>query len=169
MAVLQARRACKHRILVETGTYLGDMAKAMTPYFHRMYTIELSDELHRSVLRELGHLKNIEFLLGDSARLLPRILGTLDEPIIFWLDGHYSGGITARGEKDTPIFEELNAIRDSKHADRHVIIIDDARLFAGDSEYKNYPTINEIERWTRENLPGSSTVVEYDAIIIAPI
>jgi hypothetical protein len=42
--------------------------------------------------------------------VLPLIIKDLNEPAIFWLDGHYSSGITAKGDKICPIFEELDSI-----------------------------------------------------------
>jgi hypothetical protein len=44
---------------------------------------------------------------------------------MFWLDRHYSGGFTAKGEKDCPIIEELDAISNGSHL-KHSILIDDA-------------------------------------------
>jgi len=68
------------------------------------------------------------------------VIAAIDEPTTFWLDAHYSGGITAKGEKDTPVMEELYAILNQfKH--RCVILIDDARCFNGKDDY---PTIEEV-------------------------
>jgi hypothetical protein len=49
---------------------------------------------------------------------------------LFWLDGHFCGGVSAHGDKGTPILEELNLIL-SHRVKEHVILIDDARLFNG--------------------------------------
>ena len=49
-------------------------------------------------------------------------------PVLFWLDGHYSGGDTAKGELDTPVSVELDSILESP-VKGHVILIDDARCF----------------------------------------
>jgi hypothetical protein len=53
---------------------------------------------------------------------------------LFWLDGHYSAGITARGDIATPISLELEAIL-SHPVKSHVILIDDARDFTGKDSY----------------------------------
>ncbi len=56
------------------------------------------------------------------------ILKDLKGESIFFLDGHYSHGITGRGNKDVPLLEELKTI-DCNYNYSGVIIIDDARLF----------------------------------------
>jgi hypothetical protein len=78
---------------------------------------------------------------GDSARCLKDVIKHIDRPVLFWLDGHYSGESTARGVKDTPLSMELDAI--ARHSIKdHVIMIDDARLFGtGD-----YPSVDELEK-----------------------
>jgi hypothetical protein len=52
----------------------------------------------------------------------------LQEPALFWLDGHYSGVDTGKDELDTPVSAELEAILGSP-VKGHVILIDDARCF----------------------------------------
>ena len=51
------------------------------------------------------------------------MLENLDEPAIIFLDAHYSGGTTARAEKDTPLLEELDIVRQRTYPD--IVIIDD--------------------------------------------
>ena len=125
--------------LIETGTYYGEMVQANIDKFDRIISIELSQKLYTKAVQKFKSHKNVELYLGDSADLLPQILKSLKEPAVFWLDGHYSGGVTVKGKKETPIREELYHIL--KHPLRHVILIDDARCFGkGD-----YPTLEEIQ------------------------
>jgi hypothetical protein len=83
---------------------------------------------------------------------------------LFWLDGHYSGGNTARGRTDTPISMEVRAILDHSVCD-HVILIDDARLFDGTHDYPAIPAIRELVATKR---PSHVVEVLNDVIRIHP-
>ena len=48
-----------------------------------------------------------------------------DKPCLFWLDAHYSGGITAHGAEMTPIFDEIRHIPVSyTHLRAHETVLD---------------------------------------------
>src|SRR5204863_7391833 len=152
------------KIFVETGTDRGDMVEAMKPLFHRIYSIELSDTLFAAARRRFRRDSHIELLHGDSSQELGRIMERVDQPVLFWLDGHYSAGDTARGEKDTPICDELAEIFRAPDLG-HVIIIDDARCFGSDPAYPTLPALREYV-WSRR--PHAGLVVEDDSIRITP-
>ena len=115
-------------IFIETGTYLGDSAITAAKVFKQVHTIELSNDLYLRATERLNVINNVCCYLGDSAEVMKDLLPKLSGRALFWLDGHYSGGITSRGANNTPILKELEAIRllPSKEA---VILIDDLRLF----------------------------------------
>jgi hypothetical protein len=142
------------RVLVETGTYLGDMVEAQKNNFQQVYSIELSDKLYKKAVKRFSKNTNITLLQGDSSTKIAEVVAALQQPALFWLDGHYSGGITAKGDKECPIPEELKAIFESNEA--HVILIDDARLFNGTHDYPNIDQIQSIllehkKKYTIEN------------------
>lgn len=139
-AIEEYRVKYQTKILIETGTYLGDMVEICRHTFEKVYSVELSEKLYKKAQRRFNTIPNVELHCGDSAVKLPEILNTISQPCLFWLDGHYSGGVTAKGNLECPVREELAAIL--KHASSHVILIDDARLFNGTQDY---PTINEIK------------------------
>lgn len=126
--------------LVETGTFLGDMVEAQRDFFNKIYSIELSEELAAKAQRRFRQYAHIEIIQGDSSERLQEVISRLNGPALFWLDGHYSGGVTALGSKECPALEEVQAIKASPYA--HTVIIDDARSFQQDS----YPAIDELER-----------------------
>jgi len=95
--------------------------------FKRIYTIELSEQLAAEAARRLASYSHVQVLQGDSGHVLPEVVGQLNEPAVFWLDAHYSGGMTARGPTECPLEREVRAIALGGRAD-HVILIDDARL-----------------------------------------
>ncbi len=129
------------RTLIETGTYLGDAVRACLGVFDRIYSIELDRCLHERAARRFRRCRNVRILHGDSGEVLPAVLEEVRDRALFWLDGHYSGGITAKGTRETPVMAELAAIL-AHDVRGHVVLIDDARCFNGSHDY---PTIAEIE------------------------
>ena len=78
--------------------------------------------------------------------------------------GHYSAGITARGDKDTPVLAELETI--ARHPVRdHVILIDDARCFDGSHDY---PKLQEIQEFALRHWPDHTFEVKDDIVRILP-
>lgn len=151
-------------ILVETGTYQGEMVEAMKPYFEQIYSIELSEKLYQEAKKIFDKEKNIKIIQGDSGVKLKSLLEEIKEPALFWLDGHYSAGITAQGDKDTPIYEELTHIFNA-NLSKDVIIIDDARCFGRDSDY---PSIKELSNFVKTNRPNANIEIKDDSIRITP-
>ncbi|MFN8251446.1 MAG: hypothetical protein U0V75_06150 [Ferruginibacter sp.] len=149
------------KILVETGTYLGDMVEACKHTFDKVYSVELSEKLYKKATKRFAKDTNVELLCGDSSVKLPEILKKVNQPCLFWLDGHYSGGVTAMGNLECPVREELAAIL--SHAVSHVILVDDARLFNGTHDY---PTVDEIKQIIASHGKSGSVTVEDDIIRI---
>lgn len=130
---------------VETGTYLGDTVGYIAESGTRCTSIELSQELHEAARARFDGVKNVRLVQGDSGQKLPELLKEIKNPVLFWLDGHYSSGVTACAETHTPISAELQAIL--KHPiKRHVILIDDARLFDGRNDYPHLDDLLHIVR-----------------------
>lgn len=129
-------------VMVETGTWKGDTIFALRKVFREIHTIELDPILHQFAVKRFAHLKHINCHLGDSAAELPKVIGRLTEPALFWLDGHYCGGPSARASIDTPISSEIKSVL-ARRNPKDVVLIDDARLFVG---IDGYPTIDEIKR-----------------------
>lgn len=152
----------KVKILVETGTYYGEMVAAMKDEFDHIYSIELSMELFDKAKKRFVNEENITLIHGDSGKELKKLLEKLDKPAIFWLDGHYSGGETARGEIDTPILEELSHIFNSP-CKGHIIIIDDARCFGIDP---SYPSVEYLKRFVKLRKPSALIDLKDDSIRI---
>ncbi len=134
----------KIKVLVETGTYLGDMIFANLKTFERIYSIEVNKKLYDRAKNRFKKDNHVKILLGNSGKLLGQILGKVKTKTVFWLDAHYSGGITSGSKDKTPIELELKEIlKNWRHG--NIILIDDADLFNGSN---NYPTINTIKKLT---------------------
>jgi len=138
------------------------MVQAMKPLFHRIYSIELGDKLYHDARRRFKGDPHVELIHGDSSRELGPLMRRIDQPALFWLDGHYSAGDTARGEKDTPVFEELDHILGAPDLG-HVVVIDDARCFGSDPAY---PTIEALREYVRAKRPHARIAVADDSIRI---
>lgn len=128
---------------IETGTFRGAMVQAAKDVFKQVYSIELDPTLYIEARQKFESFPNVHIVNGNSADILKHLCGVIQEPTLFWLDAHYSGEGTARGEEDTPILDELHAIGRRSQAD--VILIDDARLFG----MYDWPTLEEIQMVAR--------------------
>lgn len=148
-------------ILVETGTYLGDMVWAQRKNFSQIYSIELSNTFANIAKKRFRKFSNISIIEGDSGFVMPSLIELIKEKAIFWLDGHYSGGKTACSTKECPIYEELEAIFKSEI--EHILLIDDARCFVGEN---SYPTKEDLFAFILQKFPGSHIEIEDDCIII---
>jgi len=155
------RKQTGSRTLIETGTYLGDMVFVNLKKFSKICSIELDKHLFLYAQRRFKRFSNVRILQGDSGTILWEVLKEVNEPAIFWLDGHYSGGITAQGDKLCPIFDELEAIL--SYDQHHVLFIDDARLFRGTG---GYPQLSELRSFIEQKKPGSEIRIEDDIIQI---
>jgi len=134
-------RRYRLKTFIETGTYLGDtLAHIAQNKSINCISIELSNELYYGACERFRYYSNTRVIQGDSGFVLPELLETLTAPALFWLDGHFSGGPTARGGKDSPVNSELQAILESPIKE-HVILIDDARCFNGTNDY---PYIDDL-------------------------
>lgn len=117
----------KYKCFIETGTYNGGTIFSVEPYFDKLYTIEISEEYYKNTSKMYNGRK-INFLLGDSSKVFEKLLPTINEKCIFFLDGHWSCGDTGKGEKEVPLLEEIKHIN-TLFKNEAIIIIDDFRLF----------------------------------------
>jgi hypothetical protein len=152
---------------VETGTFRGEGARFAATIFPRVVTIEIKREYQQEAIAN-SRGRNIEFLLGDSATLLPGVVSSLKSTALFWLDGHAGAGFFAE-EDNCPLMAELEAIGASPHP--HVIIIDDARAFLAPPpppfKFEFWPTIRDVLNAACCRFPYYCIVIS-DAIICVP-
>lgn len=159
----------KARIFVETGTLQGSTSRAIAEAFGiQVYTIENSDHYFNLAKKNFAGLSNVEIIKGDSGTELARLLQKIDEPAVFWLDAHFSGGETARNDDGvtTAINGETLALI-NHHVRNHVILIDDARHF-GAPTHSHYPTIDAMKALARMYFRRSTFSVQNDIIRIVP-
>ncbi len=147
-------------LFIETGTFKGAMVDVAKDIFEKIYSIELDHNLYKNAKLKFSKYDHISIIQGDSSKMLPSILSKINQPCLFWLDAHYSEGITAEGELWTPIVLELNHIFDSSKLD-HVLLIDDARGFKG---INDWPTLKELKKLISMKRPNYCFKVKNDII-----
>ncbi|MEN9614144.1 MAG: hypothetical protein RLZZ347_451 [Candidatus Parcubacteria bacterium] len=162
--VKKYRKLVDGQTLVETGTYMGEMIDATCANFKKIISIELDTTLAHKAQKRFAHNKNITILQGDSSALLPSIIQNLSGTVVFWLDAHYSGGITAKGDHYTPILSEVKIIA-SYPQKNTTLLIDDARLFTGKDEY---PLLSDFKEYVTKLFPKHTYEVIDDVIRLSP-
>lgn len=130
---------------VEGGTYTGGTALLMSDSFQKVYTIEKSDEMYEIARKNIDAKQNITLLKGDTREHLGKILAENDN-LLFWLDAHWSGGLTYGENDECPLIQELEIIFSKQKS--FAILIDDARQFLAPPpiphKHYNWPSLKEI-------------------------
>ncbi len=151
------------RILIETGTYYGEMVSAMKSRFDAISSVEFSPELAARAAKEFAKYSHIKIIQGDSQTALPELLKSLEKPALFWLDAGYYGWSGEVGDKKR-LGVELDAILRHK-INGHVILMDDAHGLNG----KNGAlTIEEVTKQIRTDFPNRKVEVAFDILRITP-
>ena len=152
------------KTLVETGTQAGATLAATLDYFDDLYSIEIYEPSVIAARKRFAAHPKVRIIHGDSATALPEVVKTISGPILFWLDGHYSGKGTGMGEQPSPIVAEIKHILALRPPGRDAIIIDDARHFVGQDGYP------PIENFMTDMKAAFGTTPRHadDAIFILP-
>jgi|ERR1051326_379920 hypothetical protein len=163
---LIAQQAREHglKVLVETGTFKGDMLEYQLPNFEQLVSIELDEHLYRAACARFAADPQVQLLQGDSGVKLAEAIKDLKEPALFWLDAHYSFGLTAGRGTDAPIFKELLCLT-RRQQFRDAILIDDARLFGWDF---GYPSLRKVRKFVTSHWPNHRFYIQSDIICIVP-
>jgi hypothetical protein len=151
-------------VLVETGTQAGATLAATLHRFEYLYSIEIFEPFVVAARARFAAHPKVTIVHGDSATALPAVLAAIDEPILFWLDGHYSGEGTGKGEVESPIVAEIATILKMRPPGRDAIIIDDARCFGGRN---GYPALDKFLGDLKQSF-GVEPRHADDAIFIMP-
>lgn len=147
-------------VLVETGTFFGDTVNELLYNFKKIYSVEVDDKLYNKAKNRFLAYNWVDILKGDSTVVLPNILKKETDPIIFWLDGHYSGGETGKAELNTPILAELETILNN-YNEKSVILIDDARCYNG---LDDYPSVNGLIEFIKQRKSDLDVLIKDDII-----
>jgi hypothetical protein len=115
-----------HNIFFESGTHHGfSVQAALDLEFSKIISVEIEQEYFLECFDKFTSYINegrIHLFYGDSNVWMERMLKLVEEPALFWLDGHPDG---VSGD---PLWEELEAIK--KHSIKnHTIIVDDIPIY----------------------------------------
>jgi hypothetical protein len=149
------------RVLVETGTYYGEMVAAMRDRFAEIYSVEYDPKLAFRAKQKFSRFSHIHILEGDSQKVIPELLRLLTQPALFWLDAGYYGWAGLQGDKQR-LTTELEAILGDPR-NRHVILMDDARGLNGEN---GAPTVPQLKQRIETEFPGRSVEVKHDILRI---
>jgi len=156
------------RTFVETGTYMGSTALWAASHFEQVITIENSQQIYEQTLATHGHIANIQFLFGNSKDVLKQVIPTIESPTLFWLDGHWSGGITYGKDDQCPLLEEITILNTSPI--NHFLLIDDARLYTSPPNrpcvIAEWPTIDQVIETIKAG-PHEKYIAIFDDVILA--
>jgi hypothetical protein len=154
---------------VETGTYRGVTARALSRVFDSVVTIELARPLYERAVTSLRDLPNLEAVHGHSAEVLGSLAGA-DTPTLYFLDGHWSGGATEGTGDECPLLDELAAIGAGNVDD--CLVIDDARLFTSapppPHNPAQWPQIVEVFDAIRAHRPQHTVTLLSDQVLAVP-
>ena len=149
---------------VETGTYLGTTTSLLSKISPKVFSIEPGLELFNAARLQFEGT-NVILFNDVSENVFDNLIPTLSGEINFWLDGHYSGGVTFKGNTDCPVEYELSCIQENLvNFSSVTILIDDVRCFLPENNYKDYPSIEYLVDWARKN--QMTWRIEHDIFII---
>jgi len=152
------------RTLVETGTYYGEMVAATRRRFDQIYSVEFDSVLAHRAQKKFSRWPHIHILEGDSQRVVPELLQSLDQPALFWLDAGYYGWAGLQGDKRR-LTSELEAVLGHR-IQNHVILMDDARGLNGQN---GAPTVEQLKQRIEAEFAGRNVEAKHDILRITPI
>jgi hypothetical protein len=156
------RHGTKDCAWIETGTHIGLTTKLLSSRYREVHTIEPSEKLITVAKKNVGNASNVIFYHGSSEEYLKIALSSVAGDVCMWLDGHYSGEGTFKGDLESPIIFELGLIEEYLHRFKSaVVMIDDIRCSHLDPQ--NYPSLDFYVRWANRN--NLNWIIEHDSFI----
>jgi hypothetical protein len=161
--LLELFKARGHRVLLESGTYLGETVEYFVPHAERIISVEVVPELFAGARQRFATDRNVELILGDALHLIPQLVEGLVDPPLIWLDGHYSEGVTGRGDEVEPAASILTLLGSVRKPAGTTVVVDDLRLFSMEPEF---PSLDELVARARAGFPQARIRVGLDSLVI---
>lgn len=112
----------------------GGVQRALEAGFKKVISIEISEKYFNYSFNRFADNNRVSLFLGDSLKVLPWIIEPINEPITFFLDGHFFSQSPAIVDNhqlaaiEVPLLQELEIIKEHP-IKTHTILIDDRRVF----------------------------------------
>lgn len=138
---------------METGTFLGETTEVLAANAQFVYSLEPEPVLYARAVGKFRRYRNVSIINATSEQSFPTLLPQLSGVVNFWLDGHYCAGVTYKGQKDTPIVEELEQIElNLGRFSQASVLVDDIRCFNPSiADFAAYPPLDFLVDWARRN------------------
>lgn len=124
----------EYNIFFESGTHKGDSVKiALDLNFKKIFSVEINQDYYLECFNKfVDEIRNgkVYLFFGDSNVWMELMLKLVNEPCLFWLDGHPDG------IDGNPIWGELEEIK-KHHIKTHTIIIDDVPIYFREKDLKD--------------------------------
>jgi len=140
----------KGNILVETGSGKGKgIQVALDSGATTVYSVEIDTERYSNCFNRFKSLIPTKVTLyhGDSINILPDILKQINSKAVFLLDAHIMDEKKTHSETMCPILKEIELVLEhgKKIGAKHVLIIDDKKLFNGKTKTFDNIKIDDIK------------------------
>lgn len=161
--LLNTFKSRNHRIFVEAGTYKGQTTAFFIPHADQVISVELHDGLFAAAQKRFALQPNVTLVHGDSLVEIPKIVANCSSAPLVFLDGHFSGAGTAKGQEMEPAESTLGRLADVAPAGT-TIVIDDLRLFG--SGLSGFPQLDMITASARAAFPDAVIRTGLDSIVV---
>lgn len=151
-----------HRIFVEAGTYRGATTAFFAQRVDRVISVELHDGLYAAARQRFSRQPNVTLIKGDSLVEIPKAVAACESPPLVFLDGHFSGPGTAKGELVEPAELTLRGLAEVAPPGT-TVVVDDLRLFGS---RPNFPELDAVTAAARAAFPTAKIHTGLDSIVI---
>lgn len=143
---------------------MGETTAFLSRNFPMVFSLEPSVLLYELARKRFLQNEKISLINKSSEDGFDDILKKISGTVNFWLDGHFSGLGTFKGNDVTPIELELSHIKKYQGNFKNICIaVDDFRLFNFQRK-ESYPSPNVLVNFANEN--GFTWTVERDIFIM---
>lgn len=153
----------RHRLLIESGTYLGGTIEFFLPHAEQIVSVELDAALCANAQRRFAAYPQVRIVGGDSTVVIPEEVARAATPPLVWLDGHWSGPGTAHGDEPEPALRILRSLGEAGVLAGTTLLIDDIRLL-GTAEAP--VPLEEVVAAAAAVSPGARLTVAFDALVV---